>query len=225
MFTTIRLATFNVRHGETRAGVVDLRSLYGACAGLNVDVLALQEVDRWMRRTRWADTCAGVGRRCAMARAYGPALHKGWFGRYGNALFVRGTIADVEVLALPRVHPEPRAALLATVETGGRRLSIAVTHLSTHLDERDRQLTALLDALARRPSPRILCGDLNGPQEDVQQLIGGAGLQLVTGGPTFPATEPVRQIDHVAVAGLSPVHAWVPDIPMSDHRPLVVELA
>ncbi|MGH9222340.1 MAG: endonuclease/exonuclease/phosphatase family protein [Acidimicrobiales bacterium] len=225
MFTTIRLATFNIRHGESRAGTLDLPLLYQSCADLNVDVLALQEVDRRMRRTRWVDTSARVGRRSGMARAFGPALRKGRFGRYGNALFVRGTISDVEVLPLPKLHPEPRAGLVATAATGGRSLSIAVTHLSTHLDERDQQLSALLEALGKRPGPRVLCGDLNGPNEDVKALIEAAGYGLVTAGPTFPGSGPTKQIDHVAVAGLDIVNAWVPDIPVSDHRPLVVELA
>ena len=224
MLSTIRLATFNVRHGESRAGQVDLGLLARSCAELNVDVLALQEVDRWMRRTRWADTPARVGRSSGMARAYGPALRKGWFGRYGNALFVRGAISGVEVLALP-FSTEARAGIVATVETGGHRLSIAATHLSTHLDERDQQLSTLLAALARRPLPRVLCGDLNGPHEDVASLIDAAGLRLVHAGPTFPGKDPDRQIDHVAVAGLEVVNAFVPDIPVSDHRPLVVELA
>lgn len=224
MFATVRLATFNIRHGETRDGHLDLPLLYRSCAGLNVDVLALQEVDRRMRRTRWADTPSCLARACGMARAFGPALRKGWFGRYGNALFVRGAIDAVEVLPLPRLHPEPRAALVAEVETAGRRLSIAVTHLSTHVDERDQQLSRILDALGQRPLPRILCGDLNGPEDDVRSLVEAAGFRLVVAGPTFPGRDPMRQIDHIAVAGLEVVNAWVPDIPVSDHRPVVVEL-
>ncbi len=224
MFTTIRLATFNIRHGESRAGTLDLPLLYRSCSDLNVDILALQEVDRRMRRTRWVDTPARIGRRSGMARTFGPALRRGWIGRYGNALFVRGTLSDVETVALPKVT-EPRAGLVAAVETGGRRLSVAVTHLSTDLDERDRQLSKLLEALAQRPLPRVLCGDLNGPHDDVMALIEGAGYSLVTAGPTFPGVGPTRQIDHVAVAGLEIVNAWVPDIPVSDHRPVVVELA
>ena len=223
MLSTIRLATFNIRHGESRAGIVDLPLLCRSCAAFNVDVLGLQEVDRWMRRTRWADILNRVGRQSAMAGAFAPALRRGWFGRYGNALLVRGTVTDVEVLALPA--REPRAGLVATVETCGQRLSVAVSHLSTDRTERDPQLATLLEALVKRPLPRILCGDLNGPHEDVAPMVEAAGLRLVTAGPTFPGAAPDRQIDHVAVAGLEVVNAFVPAIPVSDHRPLVVELA
>ncbi|HVL26637.1 MAG TPA: endonuclease/exonuclease/phosphatase family protein, partial [Acidimicrobiales bacterium] len=138
----MRVATFNIRHGETRDGVVDLRRLAAACEGLEADVLALHEVDRRMRRTRWADTPRRVGRRAGMARAFAPALRRGRLGRYGNALLARGAIGDVEALRFPSPR-EDRGAVLATVWVGGRPLSVAATHLSVHRDERDAQLDAL----------------------------------------------------------------------------------
>ncbi len=186
-------------------------------------MLGLQEVDRWMRRSGWADIARRVGRRTGMARAFCPALRRGWFGRYGNALLVRGDLAAVEAVALPG-GGEPRGALLAEVTAGGLRVSVAVTHLSYRADERDRQLDAVLAALSARPEPRLLLGDLNGTAEDVGPAVEVAGLQLVPAGPTFPAAAPRKQIDHVAVSGLAVREAAVPDSPVSDHRPLVVDL-
>lgn len=221
---TMRVGTFNIRHGETRAGAIDLRQLAAACRRLDVDVLALQEVDRWMRRTRWGDLARRVGRATDMARAFAPALHRGWLGRYGNAVLVRGAIGDVEAVRFPS-PVEPRGALVASVWVGDRALSVAATHLSVVLEERDDQLDAVLAVLAQRPLPRLLLGDLNGLPEDIGHRCARAGLGLALAGPTFPGKAPAKQIDHIAYAGLDLVGAEAVDTGMSDHLALVAELA
>ncbi|MDQ4133099.1 MAG: endonuclease/exonuclease/phosphatase family protein [Actinomycetota bacterium] len=219
----MRVATFNIRHGLSSAGRLELRQLARVCADLDVDLLALQEVDKWMRRSRWARMARRVARASHMEHAFAPALRKGWFGRYGNALLVKGGISDVQVLSLPATG-EPRAALLATADTGSLSVSVAATHLAVQREERDRQLVHVIDALAKRAPPRLLLGDLNGPPADVGSFLQQAGLRLVETDPTFPATTPAKQIDHVAVDGLEVVSSEVPQTPMSDHRPIVVEL-
>jgi endonuclease/exonuclease/phosphatase family metal-dependent hydrolase len=220
----VRVGTFNIRHGETRAGAVDLRQLVAACRRLDVDLLALQEVDRWMRRTRRADLAGRVGRRTGMARAFAPALRQGWVGRYGNAVLARGAIGDVEAVALPSTT-EARGAVVVSAWVGERPISVAATHLSVKLEERDDQLDAVLAVLARRPLPHLLLGDLNGPTEDVGERCARAGLRLATAGPTFPAKSPTKQIDHIAYAGLELVGAEVVDTGMSDHCAVVAEFA
>ena len=221
----MRVATFNIRHGEAAWGRVDVGLLTRTCAELGVDVLGLQEVDRWMRRSRLVHLSARVARRTGMAHAFGPALRAGWVGGYGNSVLVRGSLSDVDNLPLPYLGGEPRAALLATAHVGTVAVSVANTHLSFEREERDRQLAAVVDALAARPLPRLLLGDLNGPPEDVAPLVESAGLHLLVAGPTFPASGPARQIDHIATTALSVLRWSVPETPVSDHRPLVAELA
>jgi endonuclease/exonuclease/phosphatase family metal-dependent hydrolase len=206
----LRAATFNIRHGETNAGAIDLRLLVRTCRDLDADLLALQEVDRFMRRTRWANIARRVARGTGMAYAFGPALRTAWFGRYGNALLVRGRLSAVQVLPLPTTSAEPRSALLAVATTAGTAVSVAVTHLSVRREERDQQLTFVLGALSQWGLPRLLLGDLNGPLEDVAPLIEAGALRPVRAGPTFPALAPEKQIDHVAVrdrgaAGAAPL--------------------
>ena len=220
----MRLATFNIRHGESREGRVARRLLARTCDGLDVDVLALQEVDKWMRRSGWRNLAASVACHAGMAHAFGASLRKGWFGSYGNAILVRGRLSAIEVLSLPTMG-EPRSALLATAELQDGRISVAVTHLSLDEQERGRQLEIVLGALATRPSPHVLCGDLNAPPEEVGAAVGRAGFQLVVAGPTFPAHAPKKQIDHVAFSGLGVGRAWVEETPVSDHRPLLVEMS
>jgi endonuclease/exonuclease/phosphatase family metal-dependent hydrolase len=60
----------------------------------------------------------------------------------------------------------------------------------------------------------------------VPGLLLGPGWRDLARAPTYPAHRPLVQLDHVLAAGLGPdaVHAAAtPAIPVSDHRPLVVE--
>ena len=116
---------------------------------------------------------------------------------------------------------------------GGQRVSVAVTHLQ-HQPKRFRdqehdapaQLEAVLGALSGCPGPRLLLGDLNLEPDVAAPILERAGFTLATAGPTFPAGEPRRTIDYVAVAGLVVTGAWVSARPpVSDHRALVAELA
>ena len=221
----LRVATFNVLHGRTsRTGPVDVPALAAACAGLDADVLALQEVDRGARRSGRADLAGEVAGACRAAHVFGPAVRRWLRGDYGNALVVRGSIDDVRVLRLPRHgRHEPRAAILARVTAGGLALSVAATHLSIHGAESADQLARLLEALAARPRPRLLLGDLN-RRPDQLEALAAAGYTLAGGGPSYPAHAPRIRIDHVAVDGLELVSAAVVAVPASDHRAVVAEI-
>jgi endonuclease/exonuclease/phosphatase family metal-dependent hydrolase len=182
-------------------------------------VLALQEVDVNLRRSNGADTAAEVAAECGMKFVFGEAIAiRG--GQYGNALLVRGAIDDVEVVAL--ADPEPRSAIIARIEPdGGPALSVCATHLGLR-GAGEAQLAMLLDALRSRPGPRVLLGDLNLDADVVAGLAGE--FTRVDSGPTWPAKAPRRTIDHVLLDGLTPTAAVVPPLPVSDHRPVVVEV-
>src|SRR4051794_39456295 len=167
----MRVATFNVQHGVARNGVVDVDLLAATCASFDADVLGLQEVDDNVRRSGRRDLAADVARMCGMEHRFAPATRVGWRGRYGNALLGRGQVSDVEAIALPRVERhEPRVALLATA-TAVDRPAVwgAVPHLARDRVESAAQLAAVLQALLHRPPPRLLLGDLNRRDHEVDE--------------------------------------------------------
>jgi len=214
---TIRLLTFNIQHARRPDGVVDVDLLAEVCAAFDADVLALQEVDDATKRSGGRNQAAVVAERCGMSWVFGEAIP-----RYGNALLARQPVTDVEVLALPHSpEREPRSAIVARV--GG--LSVAATHLGLHGDARP-QLPLVVGALCERPGPHVLLGDLNLERADVELDV--APLVLTAdAGPTFPSRRPRRRIDHVATSrdvAVSRV-AVLPEPPVSDHRPLLVELS
>jgi endonuclease/exonuclease/phosphatase family metal-dependent hydrolase len=228
----MRIVTWNIKHGLAATGDVDVRLLARTCAGFRADLLALQEVDRFARRSRFSDQVAVVARATGLAPAFGEAARRGPFRRYGNALFGRGRLGDVDVIGLPRpAAGERRVAILATFEPEGEGLdgrepvSVAATHLSFRKGEGSVQLEALLEQLRERPLPRVLLGDLNLGPEAVEPALAAAGYRLAPTAATFPADQPRARIDFIAVAGLDMVSADAPPIPLSDHRPVIAEVS
>jgi endonuclease/exonuclease/phosphatase family metal-dependent hydrolase len=207
----VRLVTFNIRH---QAGAADV------CARLGADVIGLQEVDRRARRSGRVDEAANIADACRMHHVFAPAHRLGLRGQYGNALLSRTPIVDVDRLPLPRVrNAEPRVALVAS--TGG--LSVAVTHTGGDRAESAAQLVVVLTALSGRAAPRVILGDLNRRDHEVD-LLETEGFDVAGGGPTYPAEDPVLRIDHVAVDGLRITNVEIPTTTVSDHRPLVVDV-
>jgi endonuclease/exonuclease/phosphatase family metal-dependent hydrolase len=233
----LRLASWNVQHGRRPDGAVDPGLLGDVVAALDADVVGLQEVDVGMDRSGGVDLAAVVAERAGMAVAFGESLRRGE-GRYGNAVLVRGEVDDVEVVPLPGRPDgrpsEPRTVLVTTARTtAAGPVAVGVCHLGLAGGQAPVQLAAALDALGDRPRPRVLMGDWNLPTRRVRPVVVAAGWTLVgpldgrLAGlrPTFPA-RPLswRRIDHLAVDGRNAVSVTVPQVPVSDHRPLVVDV-
>lgn len=222
----LRVASFNIQHGRLPSGRVDTLFTAQACATLDADVLALQEVDRMRRRSQRADQAAVIAGVCGTAHVFGRVQRRTFRGGYGNALLVRGELSDVDNVALPRADgAEPRSTMLATARVKDLVFTVAVTHLAVRAVESEPQLLAALDALSGRPQPWLLVGDLNRSPGHVVPLVARFGLTLADPSvPTFPAHAPRARIDHVAFAGLEPGAVEVRELPVSDHRALVVVL-
>jgi endonuclease/exonuclease/phosphatase family metal-dependent hydrolase len=121
------------------------------------------------------------------------------------------------------LRDEPRLALAAVVETPLGVMTIATAHLSFLPGWNGAQLRRVTAALARLPGPRVLLGDLNMPPPFPRLLTRWTPLART---PTYPTTGPRVQLDHVLASGTVPPVRSVstPALPVSDHRPLVVEL-
>jgi endonuclease/exonuclease/phosphatase family metal-dependent hydrolase len=121
------------------------------------------------------------------------------------------------------LRDEPRVGLAAVVQTPRGVMTVATTHLSFVPVWNGVQLRTLTSALAQLPGPRVLLGDLNLPGPVPRWLTRWQVLARVA---TYPAWEPKVQLDHALGSGdLPPVRAVeTPELPLSDHRALLVEL-
>ncbi len=223
----MRVATWNVRHGRPRHGFATNSGLAREVAALDADVVAAQEVDRWVIRSWFADQSRLIQRAARADRVeFAPARRLFLLtGQDGIALALRGELDHSRHIALPRDNAsQNRVAIVARVIIAGVRLTVATTHLANDAPVARRQLDVLLDETADEPRPFVLLGDLNLRPDDIDARLVASGLTLVDAIDTEPAWQPSQRIDHVAIEGLVPERVSVPPVAVSDHRPIVADL-
>ncbi|MGH9273401.1 MAG: endonuclease/exonuclease/phosphatase family protein [Acidimicrobiales bacterium] len=221
----VRVVTWNIQIGRPNPdGPPDIGRVVDCLASLHADVHALQELDRGQARSGRIDQPAVIADALDGQVAFAPTVQRGG-GGYGIGIVVRGDILATEVVALSGTR-EPRALLIADVDVGGRRWAIGCTHLSRHRELAGRQLLRVFDALATRPAPRVLVGDLNLTPREVLPWSTAEGYHLVDGSPTHSTRQPevTRRIDHVLLSGAIATGATVHRFTVSDHRAVSADL-
>lgn len=250
----MRLTTFNVLHGRSPAdGRVDLDRFAAAIAQLDVDVLALQEVDRDQPRSLGADlTVVAAEASGAVAYRFAAALSGlpgGWLPAtgqefpgtplYGVALVSRYPVLAWDVVRLPALRvrvplvvagprlviatDEPRVAVVARIDAPVGPVTVVSTHLSFLPFWNVVQLRRLLRAVSDE-EPVVLMGDLN---MRPRLAAPATGMRTLAAGATFPAWAPSTQIDHILARGglWARSAARVSRLPVSDHCALSVDVA
>jgi len=239
--TSLRVGTWNIAGARReQTNQVDLDAVVAGVRALGVDLLAVQEVDRTLARSGRSDQPAVIAQALGADWfwSFAPALVGDDFRplsgpdpggpAYGNLLVSRLPLAAVEHLRFPPAGGgEQRTALLATIQVGSRRVTVAATHLSNKQGHNVRQLRELQGLAGSRGAPRLLVGDLNLPST-VLLVASRRGWPETGRGRTWPNSAPTQQLDHVLrndpAGAVQPRGARVATAPVSDHRALVVEL-
>lgn len=239
----LRLMTYNVHGCAGMDGRVSPRRIARVIKAQLPDVVALQELDLGHRRSRAEDQAAIIADELGLHVVFCPTITRGE-EHYGHALLSRYPIHVVKRLRLPHDPKgwwqEPRAAIWARIEVGGRTVSVITTHLGLGARERAEQVRTLLgdDWIGSIPpgEPVVLCGDFNALPgslpyrlaatrlHDVQQSANGrrpAG--------TFSSLQPLVRLDHIFVTShfeREQAHVVRSDLTRvaSDHLPLVADL-
>ena len=211
------VATYNVRHCLGLDRRIDVERVAHVVRRTGADVVALQELDRNLPRSRRVDQPAAIGAGAGLHVAFGATVRRRG-GEYGIGLGARAPL-EARVELLPgRAGVEPRAAIVATVDG----LRVVATHLSLDVDVRRAQIARLAE-LASGPGPAVVVGDLNAPRRELRALV-DAGFDPGPRRLTFGRVQR-RQIDYVAAGpGVRHVRVWTLRSDASDHLPLVAEL-
>lgn len=219
------LALQEVDRGQQRSGRLDLAHIAAQAAGAIAWRFAPAAVGT--PDGRWVP--AGPGDGDFGGPAYGVVLISrypvsGWHEMRFKPAPIRAPVLLPGSGQVRLLRDEPRVALAARVETPAGAITVAATHLSFVPGWNIAQLAGLASVLRGLPAPRLLLGDLNIPGSLPGRLTGWTPLGRC---PTYPTPRPRVQIDHILGSGvLSPVRsATTPLLAISDHRPLVVDLA
>lgn len=221
---TLRLATYNIHRCVGCDGHCDPDRILGVIREMQLDVLALQEVESC--HYKGEELLEYLGRETGMHSLAGPTLLRGTRS-YGNALLSRMPVRDVRRLDLSFPGREPRGALDIDLELNGSGLQLVATHLGLNPAERRVQVQQLLELFRGNGSnPAVLIGDLNEwflwgrPLHWLQGLFGKTPAPA-----TFPAKWPMFALDRIWVRPhRSLIRVEVHDTPLarqaSDHLPL-----
>jgi len=250
----MRIATFNIYSGRSPGDDRFEPDRYAeAIRTLAADLLGLQEVDRNQPRSEHADLTAiaaeamgAVEHRFVAALSGTPGSWSAATGgerpdaaAYGVAFLSRYPVTGWQVVRLPPapvrvpyrfhgsplptwVRDEPRVGVVADVESPGGPLRVVTTHLSFLRGWNRRQLRLLLRAIGDCSSPLVLLGDLNMGRRPAERIT---RMRPLATGRTFPARQPVTQIDHLLVDGSLRARSSGPvRLPISDHCALVADV-
>jgi endonuclease/exonuclease/phosphatase family metal-dependent hydrolase len=233
---TLRVASWNVHKCVGTDGRFDPGRIAEVVAEIAPDLIALQEVDRRFGRRIGLLDLHGIEHRTGLVLLPVSPLADG-HGWHGNAILVRRGLA--RTLSMRRLHlpgAEPRGALVADLAiTGSGTLRVVAAHLGLLRRSRERQVQAILTALAEGgPCPTLLMGDFNEWRMQARGRCSLTGLESVFGRAprmpdSFPSRLPLLALDRILGTPrglLGPVathHSALARV-ASDHLPLVAQL-
>lgn len=231
--SALRIASYNIRHGVGLDGKLDLERTAAALRELRADVIALQEVDVDTKRCGGVNQAAELGRKLAMHASFGAFMDYDG-GRYGMALLSRFPLRSARSLRLPDGN-EPRVALVVEVELpSAEPLQLVNVHFDWVEDDAFRfaQAQRVAQHVAQLDTPCVLLGDFNDqPGSRTLELFRELAVEAskpADARATFPANEPLEQIDFVFCAPRerweAPSSVVVAEKLASDHRPVLGEL-
>lgn len=229
---TLDVVLANVHYGFDVEGRQRALEVGALLAGLDADLVALNEVDRGWLVSGGTDLLDVYASATGLTPVFGPAADELW----GNALLTRLPVLEVQRAPLPQGEdPLARGVLTVVVELDdGSPLGVVVTHLSNGERTRDTRLAqaqavaAVVARLRERGIPALVAGDLNaGPGDPAVVALEDVGLvrALAPARRTFPDRAARVQIDHVLLpADAMLVRADTLTTGLSDHRFVTVEL-
>jgi endonuclease/exonuclease/phosphatase family metal-dependent hydrolase len=253
--SSLRIVTWNIHKGVRGMGLhkrLEIHNMQAAVAGLNADVICLQEVRRINHKEaahfkQWpelpqADFLAPSGYQ-AVYRTNAFTKH----GEHGNALLSRFPVVSHAHEDMSDHRFEQRGLLHATLHIASKDVHVIVVHLGLIAASRQRQMAQLSDYIKREiPQHDVLvvAGDFNSPIAPVRWAQSAMEmkpaskrltpkslpfLHALKGHATFPSRLPLVQLDHVFVRHAKITSFYVPSEPewakMSDHLPLIAEVA
>lgn len=230
----VTVLSFNILGGRNTTGEMNLDILADLIKRLDPDLVAMQEVDYKVNRSKKLDLVTELGYRTKMAPIFARAMYYDG-GEYGEGILSKYSFISTRNVALPYKNgEEPRAAIEVVVELPSKdTIAFVGTHFAHEGNEgREKQAVAMNEAFSTNPYPTILAGDLNakpgsGPITTLEKYWQST-YDKENPEPTIPSDNPRAKIDYVMY---TPKDRWevidkqvVCDTIASDHCVYLVKL-
>lgn len=228
---TLRVLSYNVRHGAGMDDRLDLERTAGVIRALAPHVVLLQEVDSCTARTGGVDQARTLAALTGMPHyAFGRFMEYDG-GAYGMAILSAAPILEHQNHVLPG-GTEPRSALAASIRPAPA--APAVTLVGIHLyrteAERFEQARRVIGIFGEEKAPVLLVGDFNSePGDAVMRLLGGTWTlppKPTDDRLTWPADAPRVEIDHAMYRPADRIdvldYRVIDERAASDHRPVLL---
>lgn len=155
------VATYNIHGCVGRDGRKDPGRIAKVLEELSCDIIGLQEVESYGAPGGALHQLDYLARLGGYRSIGGPTMERDE-GQYGNALLTRAHIREVSLHRFEPTRWEPRGAIEARLEIGGRPVRAIVTHLGLRRAERRAQIGRLVDIVGTdEDATTVLLGDFN----------------------------------------------------------------
>lgn len=225
---TLRIASYNILNGhKIDRTTVNYLGQEQIIAGLQPDVIAIEEVDSMTARSEGHFVLGEYASWLGMHGYYSPAIDFDG-GKYGMGILTRERPLSVKRISLPG-REEERTCVIAEFP----RYVFCGTHLSLTEADRLTSLDMICSEAERYNKPFFLAGDLNcTPGSEAGKLLASRFILLTdTARHTFPADKPSETLDYVALyrnaaaRDIVKLSSGVVDAPdASDHRPVYADV-
>lgn len=162
-YYTLRVLTYNIYHGETTNGDIDMDMFAEIISSVSPDLVALQEVDKNVPRSDYLDITNELSERTGLNGYFFKFRdYKG--GEYGAAILSKFPVVDEDVVQGYHRTGAPRVLPFVKVEIDdGVYVYFNSSHLSTTMEEGGKQTQQLSDYYNNtiNKAPLLIAGDLN----------------------------------------------------------------
>lgn len=194
----LRVLTHNIHHGLGVDGRIDLERIIDSLQASGADIIALNEADKYRRRSRYINQARWLAKRLGMHYRFA-AGYRRFFGQTGNAILSKFPIQQSSILHLVSAG-EPRVALKVLAKAGALDITCICVHLGLSPEERLCQVQQLLDIVGKEGKRSILMGDFNAPPVSREVRAISSALYDAVGDrenmATFPTNAPKERIDY-----------------------------
>ncbi len=232
----MRFVLYNIRYGTgskmrdfLRPSGRNLARITSFLRELQPDLVGLIEVDQGSYRTRGENQAelmaAALGHYHSHSVKY--VEHSIWrnvpvLSRQGNAFLARDRIRQ------ERFHFFESGMKRLVMELELNHVVVYLVHLALGSRVRHQQLGVLYNLVKATRKPFLVAGDFNAlwGEREIDLFLAATGLRSANSEslPTFPSRQPSRHLDFILYSKRIRVRDFrIPQVPYSDHLPLVLD--